>query len=307
MPLMHRPPGLLPQLCRQHWSVRPSSHLRACPPWFFSSSFQVTMLCCSSCGLPIQGHQLPMGPRCSWPSLPVSLLSRFLPPFPVRCSMVSISIFQNCSHVNSSIDSGLDDGQTLEIVDRKLSLAPKCKSRHLSMSQIWLKAWHIYEDTILSFFPNRYQELLHYQHHIMDVDQCFNWAAMLSYDAQFHHKCTMQGLPFSAFDQQLYMTMLDTTATKVSAHRCFRCQCFDHEVINCPFPLGGPLEKDSVSKKAAQSQQGQGTHQRHQQQHSFPWGVRPSTATCPPPRQGDLCQVPVQLVYLPQLWMGPCL
>ena len=102
--------------------------------------------------------------------------------------------------------SGLDDSQTLEIVDRKLALAPKCKSRHLSTLQIWLKAWHIYEDTVICFFRHRYQELSHYQHHIVDLDQHFKWAVVLSYDAQFHHKCSMQGLPFSAFDQQLYMT-----------------------------------------------------------------------------------------------------
>ena len=51
--------------------------------------------------------------------------------------------------------SRLDESLTLEIVDGKLLLPPKCKSRHLSMLQIWLKAWHIYEDTVLSFFPNR--------------------------------------------------------------------------------------------------------------------------------------------------------
>ena len=152
--------------------------------------------------------------------------------------------------------SRLDDGQTLEIVDGKLSLAPKCKSRYLSTLQVWLKAWHIYEDTILSFFPNRYQELSHYWHHITDLEQCFNWAVVLSYDAQFCHKCAMQGLPFSTFDQQLYVTMLDATVAKVSAHRCFRCQHFDHEVNDCPSPPGALLEKDLSSKKAAQSQQG---------------------------------------------------
>ena len=92
------------------------------------------------------------------------------------------------------------------------------------MLQIWLKAWHIYEDTVLCFFPNRYQELSHYQCHMVDLDQHFNWAVVLSYDAQFCHKCTMQGLPFSAFNQQLYVTMLHATAAKVSAHRCSRCQ-----------------------------------------------------------------------------------
>ena len=67
--------------------------------------------------------------------------------------------------------SGLDDSQALEVVDGKLSLAPKCKARHLSNLQLWLQAWHIYEDTVLSFYPNRYMELLHYCRHISDLDQ----------------------------------------------------------------------------------------------------------------------------------------
>ena len=111
------------------------------------------------------------------------------------------------------------------------------------------------------------------------LTNAFNWAVVLSYDAQFHHKCTMQGLPFSAFDQQLYVTMLGATAAKVSTCRCFRCQCFDHKVIDCPYPLGALLEKDLVSKRAAQSQKGWGTHQKHQQQCSFPQGSGPQLPT----------------------------
>ena len=154
--------------------------------------------------------------------------------------------------------SSLDDSQVLEIVDSKLSLAPKYKARHLSTLQMWLWAWHLYEDTLLSFYPHRYLELSHYWHHITDLDQCFHWAAMLSYDVQFHHKCAIQGLPFSAFDQQLYFMTFNATAAKVSACRCYQCQCFDQEVIDCPFPLGAPLEKDPAMKKAGQGQQGLG-------------------------------------------------
>ena len=88
---------------------------------------------------------------------------------------------------------------------------------------------------------------------------------MLSYDAQFSHKCAIQGLPFSIFDQQLYITGLDATAAKVSAHICFQCQHFNHEVIDCPFPPRAPLEKDPAMKKAAQGQQGQGMHRQQQQ------------------------------------------
>ena len=183
--------------------------------------------------------------------------------------------------------SGLDDSQALEIIDGKLSLAPKHRARYLSTLQLWLWAWHLYEDTLLSFYPHRYLELSHYQHHISDLDQHFHWAAMLSYDAQFHHKCAVQGLPFSAFDQQLYITTLNATAAKVTAHRCFWCQHFNHEVIDCPFPLGAPLEKDLAMKKAAEGQQGQGMY-RQQQQHSSTRGTSSQLTCFLPPGQGDL-------------------
>ena len=164
--------------------------------------------------------------------------------------------------------SGLDDSQALEVVDGKLSLAPRRKNRHLSNLQLWLRAWHIYEDTLLSFYPHRYMELSHYRRHISDLDQRFHWAAILSYDAQFRHKCAIHNLPLSAFDQQLYVTILDATATKAAARRCFRCQQYDHEVIDCPFPPGAPLEKEATVKKAAQSQQGRGNYRPQQQRPS---------------------------------------
>ena len=107
------------------------------------------------------------------------------------------------------------------------------------------------------FYPHRYLELSHYQHHIADLDQHFHWAAVLSYNVQYWHECDVHHVPFSTFDQQLYITTLNAMAAKVSAHRCFWCQHFHHEVANCPFPPGALLEKDMPMKKAVQSQQGQ--------------------------------------------------
>ena len=117
----------------------------------------------------------------------------------------------------------------------------------------------------LCFYPNRYMELSHYHRHISDLDQQFHWAAVLSYDAQFRHKCTLHNLPLSTFDQQLYVTILDATVTMAAACRCFHCQCYDHKVIDCPFPLGAPLEKEVMAKKTVQNQQGWGNF-HHQQQ-----------------------------------------
>ena len=161
--------------------------------------------------------------------------------------------------------SSLDDSQALEVVDGKLLLAPKQKARHLSNLQLWLRAWHIYEDTLVSFYPHRYMELSHYHRQISDLDQHFHWAAILSYDAQFQHKCALHNQLLSAFDQQLYVTILDTTVTKAAAYRCFCCQQYDHKVIDCSFPPGAPLEKEAMVKKAAQSQQGWGNFRQQQQ------------------------------------------
>ena len=106
--------------------------------------------------------------------------------------------------------SSLDDSQALEIIDGKLSLAPKCRARHLSTLQLWLWAWHAcMNDTLLSFYPYRYLELSHYWHHISDLDQHFHWAAMLSYDAQFHDIIVQSRASHSVpLISQLYITTL---------------------------------------------------------------------------------------------------
>ena len=179
--------------------------------------------------------------------------------------MVSILISELLAYDFQHRYSGLDNSQALEIVDGKLSLASKHKARHLSTLQLWLQAWHLYKDTLLSFYPHRYLELSHYQHHITDLDQHFHWAAVLSYDAQFCHKCAVHSLPFCAFNQQLYIMTLNATAAKVSMCRCFWCQHFNHKVIDCPFPLGALLEKDPAVKKTAQGQQGWRMHRQQQQ------------------------------------------
>ena len=123
--------------------------------------------------------------------------------------------------------------------------------------QLWLYVWHLYEDIVLSFFPHRYMDLSHYRRHISDLDQCFHWAAVLSYDAQFWHKCTLHGLPFSAFNQQLYVTILDAAVVKALACRCFCCQHFDYEVIDCPFLPGGPTGEGGDGKEDSTEPAGQ--------------------------------------------------
>ena len=207
-PLQEGPP-LHPSLPMQHVCASPCSLV---PAQSAPSSYQQ---------LTILASQPPA-------QVPTSICSK------VQCSeYIDLSELLACNFQYKY--SGLDEAQTLEIVNGKLSLAPKCRSRHLSTLQLWLRAWHIYEDIVHSFFLNRYQEVSHYWCHITDLDEHFVWAAVLSYDAQF---CTIQGLPFSAFIQQLYVTILDATAAKASAHRCFRCQHFDHGVVDFPFPRG---------------------------------------------------------------------
>ena len=112
----------------------------------------------------------------------------------------------------------------------------------------------------------------------VDLDQCFIWAAVLSYNAQFHViNAAMQGFPFTAFDQQLYMTILDATAAQ-------RYLPVDVSDVTLPQPWchwlslspGGPAgEGFSMWRRLLKASRAGEPIQRHQQQHSFPQGSGP--------------------------------
>ena len=96
-----------------------------------------------------------------------------------------------------------------------------------------------------------YPELAYYRNFIMQQDNKFIWPTVQMYDIRYHAMCAHHGCPFTMTDQALMATILDATAVKVSAHKCFHCGRFDHLVDRCHFPQTASLEMAETSKKGA--------------------------------------------------------
>ena len=82
----------------------------------------------------------------------------------------------------------------------------------------------------------------------MQQDKKFSWSAVQMYDIRFQAICAHHGYPFTTMDQALMATILDGTAVKTSACKCFRCGSFDHVVDGCPFPQAALLEMAEMTK-----------------------------------------------------------
>ena len=50
-------------------------------------------------------------------------------------------------------------------------------------------------------------------------------------------------------DNDLYLTILDTTVVRTDAMRCCRCKSYEHIVTSCPFPSEYQMEANKSSKK----------------------------------------------------------
>ena len=85
----------------------------------------------------------------------------------------------------------------------------------------------------------------------MQQDKKFIWPAAQMCDIRYYAMCAPHGCPFTTTDQALTATILDATAVKVSAWKCFHCGGFDHLVDGCPFPQTASLETAETLKKGA--------------------------------------------------------
>ena len=54
---------------------------------------------------------------------------------------------------------------------------------------------------------------------------------------------------FHVMDNDLYITILDTTAVRMDAMRCFRFKSYEHVVKSCPFPSEYQKEANKRSKR----------------------------------------------------------
>ena len=130
---------------------------------------------------------------------------------------------------------------------------PRKKCRQIDCLSMWLSAWAFYEQVMVYTYPQRYSELAYYRIFIMQQDKKFIWSAVQMYDIRFcviwaHHSC-----PFT--DQVLMTTILDATAVKTSACKCFQCGGFNHLVDGCPFPQTALLETVDIAKKGMWARQ----------------------------------------------------
>ena len=80
----------------------------------------------------------------------------------------------------------------------------------------------------------------------------FNWSAVQMYDIRFQGMCAHHSCSFITMDQALITTILDATAVKTSAQKCFRCGSFDCLIDGCPIPQAALLEMAETNKKGIQ-------------------------------------------------------
>ena len=129
------------------------------------------------------------------------------------------------------------------------------KGKQIDCLSTWLSAWALYEQVMVYAHPPRYPKLAYYRIFIMQQDKKFIWPAVQMYDIRYCTMCAHHGCPFTMTDQALMATILDATAVKVSAHKCFHCGGFNHLVDECPFPQTASLETVETSKKGTQARQ----------------------------------------------------
>ena len=98
-------------------------------------------------------------------------------------------------------------------------------------------------------YPQKYSDLAYYRNLIMQQDKTFIWSAVQMCNIRFCAMCIHHSCPFTTTDQALMATILNATAVKTSACKCFWYRGFDHLVDECPFPQTATLEMAEIAKK----------------------------------------------------------
>ena len=150
--------------------------------------------------------------------------------------------------------ASVDSNNAFKLVhkDKTVLMWPRKKGKQIDCLSIWLSTWALYEQVMVYAYPQRYYELAYYGNFIMWQDKKFIWSAVQMYDIMA--SCTHHSCPFTTMDQALMATILDATAVKASAHKCFRCRGFNHLVNGCPFPQTASLEMTEITKKGCTSE-----------------------------------------------------
>lgn len=115
----------------------------------------------------------------------------------------------------------------------------------------WLTAWSCYEALLVGAKPELFPGMLAHQQLIQKCSHKYNWHAVYTYDMRFRaNLATTKSFAFQTVDTELFVTILDSTAVKQNAQRCFRCKSFEHGVGECPFPAEHSLAKEAKTAKS---------------------------------------------------------
>ena len=105
--------------------------------------------------------------------------------------------------------------------DKTVLMWPRKKGKQIDCLSVWLSAWALYEQVMVYPYPEMYPKLTYYKNFIMQQDKKFIWPAVQMYDIRYHTICAHHSCHYTMRDQALMATILDATAVKVSACKCF--------------------------------------------------------------------------------------
>lgn len=135
--------------------------------------------------------------------------------------------------------------------DGQVSYKPRRSKRRISNLQSWLEAWSNYEKLMISYHGIQlYDTMWKYRNFITECDRKYNWPAVAVYDIRHRADMSRKSVDFSQADHDLMSQILDSTAIKANAPRCFRCKSFLHTVNECPFPQVAPKAPQTKNKRA---------------------------------------------------------
>ena len=147
--------------------------------------------------------------------------------------------------VNLADFIGNNDSPSLDVI-LEHSDKPVKNKRAVDNFDTWLSAWSKYEALLVQHHPSLYPNVAAYRRLIQKCNHKYVWQAVYCYDVSFRAGLgANRSFEFHSVDTDLFVTILDSTAVKPNATRCYGCRSFDHIIQNCPFPTDNQVEKNS--------------------------------------------------------------
>ena len=132
-----------------------------------------------------------------------------------------------------------NEGELCQYLENgQVNFRPRRSKRKITNFSTWLEAWNNYERLMTRYhgLQEVYEHMADYRAFIGENDKKYTWAALAAYDIRHRAKLSRKSVYFSNVDISLQAQLLDATAVKTSASRCYRCKSFLHTVSECPFP-----------------------------------------------------------------------